>query len=101
MKKAIGITLSAIALIAATLAGLSYARVLNLVFLQSDEGYRYKVHFGNNLPLEALEDVSGGYRCYVNENEYIWYTDDQVEVSQGTLSLQFRRGDIPLLNRGG
>lgn len=77
------------------------------VFLQpiqlvSDTSYRYSVHVGKEVKLQAVGEVSGGYRCYVNDDEYIFLGAKDC-VAQSTDKnykyIQYRLKGLPILYR--
>ena len=51
--------------------------IVCVVFLQplrlvSADSTRITIHVGKTVPLVGIAELAGGYRCYVNEDEYFW-----------------------------
>lgn len=69
---------------------------LAILFLQplrliSADSTRLTFHVGKTIPVTAIAEVAGGYRCYVNETEYFWVSAGDSEKHTGDeISVEFR-----------
>ena len=65
-----------------------------------DDSTRITLHPGKNVPLYAVMDMAGGYRCYVNEDEYFWLSSDECTQEFGdSLSVHFSLNEPATLYR--
>lgn len=73
-----------IPLIAFCLA-LACACVLLLQPLQlvGEDSTRFTFHVGKTIPIIAIAELAGGYRCYVNETEYFWLSASECTQEEG------------------
>lgn len=80
---------------------------ISVAFLQplrlvSGTRTRIAIHFGKSVPLEAIADVAGGYRCYVNDEEYFWLSDSECAEETGEpMRVVFQLNKPPTLYRRG
>lgn len=70
----------------------------------SSTSYSYRLYFTwQQVELDGISDVSGGYRCYVDEDHYIHLSRAEcVTVNEGSpifVEFQFP-WQPPILNRG-
>lgn len=100
MKKAYVIT--GLILTALVLFCLFFVQPLKV---QNEDHYRWTVQLGKTVYLDSIADMSGGYRCYVNDGtEYFWLSKDQCEIQyykNGILKVVFRVGKDPIIYRKG
>ena len=70
--------------------------------LVSEDSTRLVMHVGKTVPLVAIAEFAGGYRCYVNDEEYFWVSiSDCIQEYGGPLRATFQlRGPITIY-RGG
>lgn len=68
-----------------------YAFLLQPITLVGAEETRVVVKLGRTVPLEALVETAGGYKCYVSETEYFWLSDDECSVEYSDqLAVRFK-----------
>lgn len=68
--------------------------------LISSNSIRYSIHIGKTVPLQSVKEMAGGYRCYVNSDEYFWLSKGSVEVHTGSkLSVRFHIGQKDVIER--
>lgn len=67
------------------------ALILQPITLVGAEETRIVVHVGKTVPLEALVETAGGYKCYVSETEYFWLSDAESSVEYSDqLAVRFK-----------
>lgn len=76
--------------------------LLHPVTLIGSDTTRETILFGLSTKLEGVMEMSGGYRCYVNDSEYFWLPSEECEqtVGESPLAIHWRLGKAPLLMRG-
>lgn len=51
--------------------------------LISEDRTRLTLHVGKTVPLVAIAEVAGGYRCYINDAEYFWLSASECTLEGG------------------
>lgn len=75
--------------------------VLQPLHITNSESTRFVVHIGKTVPLHAIAEVAGGYRCYLTDTEYFWISAQSCEQKVGEpLRAQFRLDKPTILYRG-
>jgi len=79
--------------------------LLAVTFLQplqliSSDRVRTTIRIGKTVPLTAIAEVAGGYRCYINDTEYFWLSTDECKQAVGEPSrVKFLVGRPAILYR--
>lgn len=69
--------------------------------LVSGSSTRLTVHLGKTVELVGIAELAGGYRCYVNEDEYFWLSSsDCVQEVGSPLRVTFHINDPATIYRG-
>lgn len=79
--------------------------MLHPVKVVSDTQYRYIVLFtGIKKNVDSVGSMAGGYRVYINEDEYIWCSYDSIKESHSNDGKAYIRfgfpWELPIVNFG-
>lgn len=73
--------------------------------VQNEDHYRWTVQLGKTVYLESIDDMAGGYRCWLKDgDEYFWLSDDDCTVEyfkKGHLKVVFHLNQPPTIHRKG
>ena len=76
--------------------------VVQPVTLIGTKSTRLMLHIGKTVPLVGIAEVAGGYRCYVNSDEYFWLSASKCIQAEGDITcVVFRINELPILYRSG
>lgn len=70
------------------------------VVLISPDGVRSTFLLGSYTRLERAEEMSGGYKCYVNDSEYFWLSSGDCQAAEGAPAIRYQFSDTTILYRG-
>lgn len=75
---------------------------LHPVELVSEDTTELKCLVGLSTDLVGIMEMSGGYRCYVDEENYFWLSSDDCKTEQGdSMSVRWHLWGGHTLVRGG
>lgn len=77
---------------------------LHLIRVNKGAAYYYKVIFGGDLPITYIEDIPGGYRCYINEEEFVNIYRDEADIvyyNPDGMYISYYNTRAPILYKGG
>lgn len=74
--------------------------VLQPLRLVSEDNTRLTIRFGKTVPIIAIAELAGGYRCYVSDEEYFWLSSaDCTQTTGEPLRVVFSLRDPAIIYR--